>query len=175
MCFFPRGVFQLALLFWSFILGAPFVSGFSLSLFLGIDWTLHVVNVNALLINSDSPIMKSCTKERNTSTSPWCHSTWSEFRFEFSTSCSLCLPSSVCLFQESEIIFPVCVCPHMPLCICLLCVCVCLSIVELYVSVYISVTVCFSPYLLNNTESITWGRNEILQKGFTPTDPNRLE
>ena len=135
-----------------------------------------MVNVNALLINSDSPIMKCCTKERNTSTSPWCHSTWGESRFEFSTPCSLCLPSSVCLFQESETTFPV---PY---------ACVYLSIVGLCVPVhygtvcvclYICVHVCLSIFIEQHRKHHTgkeWDTLTRLYKGLShwlqwiPTD-----
>lgn len=57
--------------------------------------------LNALTINSESPILNPCLG-KNQSTSSWCHLTKSEPRFALFTSCSLCLMSSVYFLNESE-------------------------------------------------------------------------
>lgn len=47
---------------------------------------INLCGLNALVINSESPIMDQChVKERDQSISPWSHLAKSEPRFEFST------------------------------------------------------------------------------------------
>lgn len=101
--------------------------------------------------NLKAPKMYQCwiRKKKFKSTSPWSNLTNSEPRFEFSALYIFCHFLSICLLCESEPL-PAWMlsCESIPVSLSVCSICVCPQ--------QRAFALCF----LNNTESITWGRNE---------------
>lgn len=180
MCFFPGGVFHLVLLFRPFIPGAAFVSGFSLSLLLGIDWTLHVVNVNECIIDQ----LWLTNNEAKHQGKKYKHFLLVSFSLErvqiwilysmLPVSAFLCLSVSRIwnhLFLSVSV--PVCLSVSVccgSVCACPLWNCMCLSI---YLCPCVSLHIYWTTQKASHEEGMGYS-NKVLQgmKSLTPTDPN---